>query len=216
MGYNTIQAKNLSKASVGRSSLGASDLESQIAETESRIQDIRQDIHQANNDFREATVEMLSEWYRSEAERIMLFENPEQAVDLGLASMKEIRDSLERTISDTLPRLVYERIGLTQHSPSDVNFELRQSTKPLGGLLERYKFLSVYSVGNRHYNWTRQVSDDAPLYADDFEWSNGMNRAKDRYLASQGRLSGQEQKLADLRHRKAEEDARRLWGEAQD
>ncbi len=70
---------------------------------------------------------------------------------------------------------------------------------------------------DQEWSYTTWPSSEPPTYKGELPpWSDEMTRAKEEYRVLDGQLVGARDELGNLRRQKVEEDAQRLWDQAEE
>lgn len=192
-------------------------LEQQIADTEAHIANLQRQMQETDEQFRQSLTRYVGDWYGQETERVVVHENPEHALEVGQGGIKALRDEV-KNLADSLPRNAYIT-DLSLSRAYDVDSASKQLAKNLGRILTSHGFLPAPQSRPGDAGWSYdagyQTGNEAPTYNGDLPWSGEISKVKSKYSALDGQLTSARDKLRDLKHQKAEEDAQRLWDQTE-
>jgi hypothetical protein len=204
-----------------------------IKDAESRIENLKQLMAEAQSDFLKSTAEYAKDFFWKQFRKSTI-NTPEVTKRLGVDGIRSIQEEV-CAIQNEIDFKIVEVVGaldLWWHLKpakqeyhqgygacfSEVGKSVRKLLGPLGPILEKNIFIEPYPHDNEAWKeWHdrgRTSSDNLPTYCGTMHWSKDMNLAMDKYFSLHSNAKRLLFELERLRREKAEKEAQDIWNQA--
>jgi hypothetical protein len=194
-------------------------LEQQIADARSQVQDLQGLMARTDDRFRQAALDWMGGWYRDEAERAVVHENPERSLAAGQAAISALRKEVEQWTA-RLPEMSPTHQLTLSGGDDALKYSFRELAGGLGYVLNQHGFVSILQQAgaSEDHDWAYMSwpSPGLPVYNRDvLPWRQDMEALRQEYKDLDEQLVAAEARLAGLQRQKAEQDAQQLWDRAE-
>jgi len=208
------------------------DFDTRIADLDSQIESLKERMEDVCRAFLLGTSRFAAQWFEDRAERAVTA-SPDVVKDLTAERLRKLKSAVERLVLRT-SRIVGKHVNndkywvhrgqmsedLFSHFgryrvygrsvPDELDRAIREVLGYLGSLLAEY---GLAEVGD-YKEWAIDHPGPHPKYRREYSWSDEMNASLMRYSELHSRLLKLSQELREVKNRKAEAEAKRLWEKA--